>query len=166
MQSFFEFLVSVINLYYINRLHLFLNSFGWFCLQISSDAKYFFLSCSRHCDLRLIVVIVYNFQIWSKKEHIIIICRVISRHMDPMYIELPYISSFMGPIYIETPYISSFMGPIYIETPYISSFMGPIYIETPYINQCWFSVWLRSTYDLSPILNTLCIDIENYINNV
>ena len=26
---------------YINGLHLFLDSFEWFCLQISSDAKYF-----------------------------------------------------------------------------------------------------------------------------
>ena len=39
--------------------------FGWFCLQISRDAKYFFLSCLRHCDRGLIVVIVYYFQIWN-----------------------------------------------------------------------------------------------------
>ena len=41
MQSFFEFLVSVINHYHINGLHLFWDSFEWFCLQISWDAKYF-----------------------------------------------------------------------------------------------------------------------------
>ena len=38
IQSFFEFLVSVINHYYINSLHLFWDSFEWFC----RDAKYFF----------------------------------------------------------------------------------------------------------------------------
>ena len=38
---FFERLVSVINHYHINGLHLFWNSFEWFYLQISSDAKYF-----------------------------------------------------------------------------------------------------------------------------
>ena len=42
MRSFFEFLVSDINHYHIDRLHLFWDSFEWFCLQISSDAKYFF----------------------------------------------------------------------------------------------------------------------------
>ena len=39
MQSFFYFLVSVINHYCIYRLHVFWDSFEWFCLQISSDAK-------------------------------------------------------------------------------------------------------------------------------
>ena len=42
MQSFFfEFLVSVINHYYVNELRLLWDSFEWFCLQISSDTKYF-----------------------------------------------------------------------------------------------------------------------------
>ena len=41
MQSFFEFLVSVINQYHINGLYLFWECFEWFCLQISSDTKYF-----------------------------------------------------------------------------------------------------------------------------
>ena len=36
------------------------------------------------------VVIVYYFQIWNKKEHNIIISRAISSHMDPMYIETPH----------------------------------------------------------------------------
>ena len=34
MQSFFKFLVSEINHYHINGLHLFWDSFEWFCLQI------------------------------------------------------------------------------------------------------------------------------------
>ena len=33
--NFFLFLVSIINHYLINRLHLFWDSFEWFCLQIS-----------------------------------------------------------------------------------------------------------------------------------
>ena len=53
---------------YINGLHLFWNSFEWFCLQISTDAKYFLLSCPRHCDQELIVVIVFYFQIWNEKN--------------------------------------------------------------------------------------------------
>ena len=93
MQSFFEFLVSVINHYHINRLHLFWDSFQWFCLQISRDTKYF-LSCPRHCDQRLIVVIVYYFQIWNKNEHIIS-NRVISSHVGPMFkIQLCYYVHF------------------------------------------------------------------------
>ena len=45
---FFKFLVSVINHFHIKELHLFWDSFEWFCLQISSDTKYFFLCCPRH----------------------------------------------------------------------------------------------------------------------
>ena len=44
---FFWFLTSIINYYHINGRHLFETSFQWFCLQISSGAKYFF-SCPRH----------------------------------------------------------------------------------------------------------------------
>ena len=62
-------------------LHLFWDSFEWFCLQISSEAKYVFLSRPRYCDRGLIVVIVYHFQIWNKKKHSLIISRVISCHM-------------------------------------------------------------------------------------
>ena len=65
---FIEFLVSVINHYHINGLHLFWHSFEWFCLEISSDAKYFFLFCPRHCDRGLIIVIAY-YQIWNKKKN-------------------------------------------------------------------------------------------------
>ena len=70
MLSFFEFLVSIINHYHINGLHLFRDSFEWFFLQISSDAKYFFLSCPRLCDQGLIVVIIYYFQIWNKNPEL------------------------------------------------------------------------------------------------
>ena len=69
-----------------------LHSFEWFCLQISSDPKVF-LSCRRLCDQGLIVVILYYFQIWNKKENDIIICRVISSHMGPIYIETPNIDA-------------------------------------------------------------------------
>ena len=50
------------------ELHLFWDSFEWFCLLINNNAKYFFFSCPRCCDRGLIVVIVYYFQIWNKKE--------------------------------------------------------------------------------------------------
>ena len=60
--------VSVINFYFIYGLHLFWDSFEWFCLQISTDAI-FSLSYPRYCDRRLIVVIVYYFQIWNKKKN-------------------------------------------------------------------------------------------------
>ena len=55
----------------------------------------------------LIVVIVYNFQTWNKKEHIIS-SRVISSHMGPMYIETPYIT-----MNIETPYITMNIETLY-----------------------------------------------------
>ena len=51
--------------------------------------KIFFLSGPSHCDRGLIVVIVYYFQTLNKKEHNIIISRVISSQMGPMYIETP-----------------------------------------------------------------------------
>ena len=87
IESFFEFLVSVINQYHINWLHLFWDSFEWFCLQIRSDIKYP-PPCPRHCDQELIVVIVYCFQIRNKKEHSIIIYRVISSYTGLIYIDI------------------------------------------------------------------------------
>ena len=39
------------------------------------------------CHRGLIVVISYYFQIWNKKEHDIIISRVIRSHIGPVYIE-------------------------------------------------------------------------------
>ena len=54
---------------------------------IRSDTKYLFLSNPRDCDWGLIVAIVYYFLIWNKKkEHNIIICRVIRSHLGPTYI--------------------------------------------------------------------------------
>ena len=69
---------------YINRLLLFWDSFEWFCLQISSDAKYCCLSCTWHCDRGLIFAIEYYLQIWNKKIYKIFISWVISSHMDPI----------------------------------------------------------------------------------
>ena len=95
MESFLGFFVSVINHYHVNGSHLSWDSFEWFSLQISCDAKYFFLSRPRHGDQELIVVIINYFQIWKKNnkktKHNIIINRVISSHMGPMYIETSYI---------------------------------------------------------------------------
>ena len=64
------------------------------------------------------VIIVYYFQIWNKKEHNIVISRVISSHMGPVYIVTPYVT-----MYIETSWIN-----MHTETPYIT-----MDIETPYI---------------------------------
>ena len=100
LQSYFEFLVSVVNHYHINGLHLFWDSFEWFCLQINRR-KIFFCYCPRHCDQGLIVVIVYYFWIWNKQEHNIIISRVICSQMGPIYIEIPYIYIYIY-ILIET----------------------------------------------------------------
>ena len=55
-----------------------------FVSKKSSDAKYFFFSCPKYNDQELIVIIVYYFQIWNKKEHNIIINRVISNHISPI----------------------------------------------------------------------------------
>ena len=72
MQSFYWVLFSVINHYHIKGLHLFWDCFEWFSLQIS-DAKYYFLSSRRHCDRGLIIVIIYYFQIWKKKNTILLV---------------------------------------------------------------------------------------------
>ena len=53
-----------------------------------------------------LLIIVYYFQIWNKKEYIIIISKVFSSHMGSMYTETPYISSHVGPVYTETPHIN------------------------------------------------------------
>ena len=57
--------------------------------------KIFSLSCPRHCDWGLTVVVVYQFQIWNKKQHIIF-RRVISRHIGLMYIEKPIVRTVIG----------------------------------------------------------------------
>ena len=54
-----------------------------FCRQISSDAKYLFLFCPKHCDQGLIVAIVSYFKVGNKKGPSIIINGVISSHMCP-----------------------------------------------------------------------------------
>ena len=74
----------------MNGLHLFWE-FWMILSQNNLWRKIFFLSYPRHCNRRLIVDIIYNFQIWNKKEHNIIRNRVISSFMGPMSIETPYI---------------------------------------------------------------------------
>ena len=121
------------------------HSFKWFSFQRSSDANYIFLSCPRHCDRGLIVVIVYYFQIWNRKEYNIIISRVISSHMGPIILTHPILAVTWVPfpcilrhpilaitwvLCILRHPISSHMGPMYIETLYISSHMDTMYIET------------------------------------
>ena len=163
MKSFFEFLVSVINHYHINGLQLFWDIFEWFCLQISSDAKYFFPLLSNTLWSRINSCYSILFSNLKQIEHNIIISRVISSHMGPISIETPYISSHMGPISIETPNISSHMGHISIETPYISSHMGPIYIETPYISSHMGPISIKTPYISSHMVS---ISIETpYISS-
>ena len=63
-----------------------------FCMILSPNKFWlhiFFLTCPRHCDQGLLIVIICYFQIWNKKEISIIINRVISSHMASMYLETP-----------------------------------------------------------------------------
>ena len=140
MQSFFEFLVLV----------------------ISTDAKYIFLSCPRHCNRGLIVIIVYYFQIRKKNKNIII-SRFIRSHMGPTYIETAYINGlhlfwmilspnkYQCKIYFPLvskalwSRINSYYSILFsnlkqkkkkkhiIISRVISSHMGSMYIETPCI---------------------------------
>ena len=83
------------------------------CIYFEQVSNYFvskpavtqniFVSCSTHCDQRLIFAQVYYFQIWNKNEHKIFIDKLKS-HMGPMYIETAYICIHMGPVYTETAY--------------------------------------------------------------
>ena len=71
-----EFVYPMINLAYLGIIvklsaKFCLHSLEWFCLQIRNDTKYFPLTCLRYCDQKL-VVLIYYFQIWNKKGHIII----------------------------------------------------------------------------------------------
>ena len=50
------------------------------------ETQNIFLFFPSHCDRELIVLIKYYFQIWKKKEHIII-SRGIKIHISLMYIE-------------------------------------------------------------------------------
>ena len=126
MQSFFEFLVSAINHYHINGLHVFWISFEWFCLQINTDTKY----CS-FLIKDIVIEVIYKAlcfdvaqgrmngapnetRLWlrlnscysilfsnlKQKEHNIIICSGFSCHMDPMYIESHIYMSVYTYLYI------------------------------------------------------------------
>ena len=106
MQSYFEFLVSAINHYHINGLHLFSDNFEWFCLQTSSDAKYFLLSCASRINS---CYTIFKFETEKKTK---LLWVIISSHMGSIYIETHY-------IIISSRIISSRMGSVYIETPYI-----------------------------------------------
>ena len=74
--------------------------------------KIFFLSCQRNCDQGLIVVRIFNFRIWNKKEHSMISSEVTSSHMGPMNIETPNIA-----MYIETPRICNM---VINKSPYMT----------------------------------------------
>ena len=63
-----------------------LHSYEWFSPQISSNTKYFILSCPMNRDRAQILVKVYLFKSETKKEHIIR-SRVIRPLMDNRYIE-------------------------------------------------------------------------------
>ena len=60
-----------------------------------------FFCCQKHCDRGIIIVIVNYFQIWNKNEHNIIISRVISSHIGPMYIETPYNLNALSCLFID-----------------------------------------------------------------
>ena len=60
-----------------------LHIFEWFCLQISNDATYFFLSCPRHSDWGLIVFIVSYFQIWNKKKTLLLVVELTHHSISP-----------------------------------------------------------------------------------
>ena len=74
---------------YNNGLHLFWFSWEWFCLQISSDRKYFPL-LSKALWSRINTI----FKPETNKEHIID-RRVISRHMGPIYIETSWTLNYV-----------------------------------------------------------------------
>ena len=58
-----------------------------FRLKIFSDAKYVFFFCLRRWDRGLKVVRVNYFQIWNINEYNMVISRVISSQISPMYFE-------------------------------------------------------------------------------
>ena len=78
-------------------------SLQWFCFQISSNAKYFFLSCPRNWDLRLIVVIVYYFKIWNKKNTLLLLLlELLAVTRDPCILKHPilFLASFSHQYYL------------------------------------------------------------------
>ena len=72
MQSsfFFRLLLSVINHYHIKELYQFLDSFQGFCLQISSDAKYSFLSYTKTLGSRIYRCYSILFSFLKQKKNI------------------------------------------------------------------------------------------------
>ena len=62
-------------------------NFEWFCLQISSDVKYFFFSFQRHWDQGLIVVIVSSSSSSSS-------CAISMNIADPLSLLLPIVHCF------------------------------------------------------------------------
>ena len=83
MQSFFEFLVSVINHYHINCIN-FVTILKDFVVQIFPLISKALWSKINNCYS----ILLSNL---TQKKHIII-SRFISNHMDPMYIETPRLS--------------------------------------------------------------------------
>ena len=87
---FFSFLsqyliiVIIMSCIYFERI---LNDF----VSKKEKAPNIFFSGPRLYDRELVVVLVYYFQIRNKKEYNIIISRVTSSHMGPVYIETLYI---------------------------------------------------------------------------
>ena len=94
------------------------HSFEWFCLQISSDTNIF-----SSLVQGFIVVRICYFQIWNKKEHNIIISRIISSHMGLMYNETPNISAYKHKGYQVLPggKIALYGSHLYWNTLYIST---------------------------------------------
>ena len=84
-----------------------LHSFKWFCLQIRDTI--FSLSCPRHCDKGLIVVIVTIFTSETKKN--MIMSEVISSHLGPMYIETPSNWHFYAKQGLHKPWLLSWPPP-------------------------------------------------------
>ena len=154
MQSSFEFLVSEINYYHINGLHLFWDSFECFCLQISSEANYFSslvrgivikdYTCDRILNLNL-----------KLKEHNTISSRFINSHMCPMYIEIPNI--------INSRFIGSQMDTMYIETPYTMFFF--FYVWSILVKCLLLRLFLQNIFQLivSPMNTPLWISNKLFL---
>ena len=84
---FFQWLISGIDNNHINGLHLFWDSFVWFCQQISCGAKYFPLLSKASWSM---ISSCYSILFSNLKQKNNIIRRFISNQMGPMYIKIPY----------------------------------------------------------------------------
>ena len=153
-------------------MNLLWDDFEWFCFQISNDTKYFF-SRPRHGDQGLIVGVVFYLQIWNKKQHIII-SRVISGHMGPMYIETSSLSIYLS-IYI---YIYIYIYIVHVNFLFFWSIF--VCCHTTYltvrrtccgINSCYLSSHISYfIFALCPFFfffffywNSLCISLSTNI---